>query len=51
MSFFINPNRDAMNSKNRWIASKYNEKSEEVDLDKISSVGSCFGCSNECSTK
>ena len=40
-----------MNQKNMWIASEYNKKSEEADLDKISSVSSCYGCESTCSSK
>ncbi len=41
----------SMDTKSIWIASAYNEKSKEADLEKISSVSSCFGCENTCSTK
>ncbi len=44
-------NMISMGKKSIWIASAYNEKSKEADLEKISSVSSCFGCEDTCSSK
>ncbi len=44
-------NKVSMDTKNIWMASAYNEESMEADLEKISSVSSCFGCASTCSSR